>query len=169
MDSIPSQLLLQVILILVNAFFAASEIAVLSLNVTQLELSLIHILLKDCLCRFANFTFMKNKEVHFEHCDLYQASIIETNLKKTTFHECNLQQCEIQHASLYQIDLSSCDLTNLITTVEDIQGAIIDSFQAASPVSYTHLLAHLQIKPYDFLVNTDQVKFLYHIPMALLF
>lgn len=37
MDSIPSQLLLQVILILVNAFFAASEIAVLSLNVTQLE------------------------------------------------------------------------------------------------------------------------------------
>lgn len=37
MDSIPSQLLLQVILILVNAFFAATEIAVLSLNTTQLE------------------------------------------------------------------------------------------------------------------------------------
>ena len=72
-----------------------------------------------------------------DSCDLYQASIIETNLKKTTFHECNLQQCEIQHASLYQIDLSSCDLTNLITTVEDIQGAIIDSFQAASLI---HLL-----------------------------
>lgn len=37
MDSIPSQLLLQVILILVNSFFAATEIAVLSLNTTQLE------------------------------------------------------------------------------------------------------------------------------------
>lgn len=37
MDSIPSQLLLQIILILVNAFFAATEIAVLSLNTTQLE------------------------------------------------------------------------------------------------------------------------------------
>lgn len=37
MDSIPSQLLLQVTLILVNAFFAATEIAVLSLNTTQLE------------------------------------------------------------------------------------------------------------------------------------
>ena len=37
MDSIPSQLLLQFILILVNAFFAATEIAVLSLNATQLE------------------------------------------------------------------------------------------------------------------------------------
>ena len=61
------------------------------------------VLLKDCLCRFANFAFMKNKEVHFEHCDLYQASIIETNLKKTTFHECNLQQCEIQHASLIHL------------------------------------------------------------------
>lgn len=37
MDSIPSQLLLQAILILVNAFFASTEIAVLSLNTTQLE------------------------------------------------------------------------------------------------------------------------------------
>ena len=37
MDSIPLQLLLQAILILVNAFFAATEIAVLSLNATQLE------------------------------------------------------------------------------------------------------------------------------------
>lgn len=37
MDSIPSQLLLQAILILVNAFFATTEIAVLSLNATQLE------------------------------------------------------------------------------------------------------------------------------------
>jgi len=37
MDSIPSQLLLQMILILLNAFFAATEIAVLSLNSNQLE------------------------------------------------------------------------------------------------------------------------------------
>ena len=37
MDSIPSQLLLQIILILLNAFFAATEIAVLSLNKTQLK------------------------------------------------------------------------------------------------------------------------------------
>lgn len=37
MDSIPSQLLLQVILILLNAFFASTEIAVLSLNKAQLE------------------------------------------------------------------------------------------------------------------------------------
>ena len=32
MDSIPSQLLLQIILILLNAFFGATELAVLSLN-----------------------------------------------------------------------------------------------------------------------------------------
>lgn len=37
MDSIPSQLLLQIVLIFLNAFFAATEIAVLSLNTTQLE------------------------------------------------------------------------------------------------------------------------------------
>lgn len=37
MDSIVQQLLLQLLLILVNAFFAATEIAVLSLNVTKLH------------------------------------------------------------------------------------------------------------------------------------
>ena len=35
MDSIPQQLLLQVILILINAFFAMTEIAVISLNAGQ--------------------------------------------------------------------------------------------------------------------------------------
>ena len=37
MDSIPSQLLLQVFLILLNGFFAATEIAVISLNATKLR------------------------------------------------------------------------------------------------------------------------------------
>ncbi|RHP31259.1 hemolysin family protein [Lachnotalea sp. AF33-28] len=37
MNSIPQQLLLQVILIMLNAFFAATEIAVISLNTTKLK------------------------------------------------------------------------------------------------------------------------------------
>lgn len=37
MDSIPQQLLVQVVLILVNAFFASTEIAVISLNSTKLK------------------------------------------------------------------------------------------------------------------------------------
>lgn len=37
MSSIPRQLLLQIILILLNAFFAAAEIAVVSLNTTKLR------------------------------------------------------------------------------------------------------------------------------------
>ena len=38
MDSIPQQLLLQVILILINAFFAMTEIAVISLNAGRLRM-----------------------------------------------------------------------------------------------------------------------------------
>ena len=38
MDSIPQQIILQVILILVNAFFASTEIAVISLNGTKLKI-----------------------------------------------------------------------------------------------------------------------------------
>ena len=37
MDSVPQQILLQVILILINAFFAATEVAVVSLNTTKLK------------------------------------------------------------------------------------------------------------------------------------
>ena len=37
MDSLPQQLLLQAILIFLNAFFAATEIAVLSLNQSVIE------------------------------------------------------------------------------------------------------------------------------------
>ena len=37
LDSIPQQLLLQVLLILLNAFFAATEIAVISLNPAKLR------------------------------------------------------------------------------------------------------------------------------------
>ncbi len=37
MDSVPQQIILQVILILINAFFAATEIAVVSLNTTKLK------------------------------------------------------------------------------------------------------------------------------------
>ena len=37
LSSIPRQLLLQIILILLNAFFAAAEIAVVSLNTTKLR------------------------------------------------------------------------------------------------------------------------------------
>jgi len=93
--------------------------------------------IKDCLCRFANFAFMKNKEVQFINCDFQNASIIETNLKKTVFQECAFHQCEVQHSSFYNIDLSNCDLSNIITTPEDIRGAIIESYQASSLI---HLL-----------------------------
>lgn len=101
-----------------------------------------NVLLKDCSCRFANFAFMKNKETIYQLCDFTQASIIETNLKKSSFDECTFNQCELHHASLDHIDLSTCDLNNIITTPEDIRGAIIDSYQAASLI---HLL-RVQIK-----------------------
>lgn len=37
MDSVPQQIILQIVLILINAFFASAEIAVLSLNATKLK------------------------------------------------------------------------------------------------------------------------------------
>lgn len=93
--------------------------------------------IQECLCCFANFSFMRNKVVQFQQCDLTNASIIETNLKKTTFDECVFCQCEILHSSLYHIDLSTCYLDNIITSPQDIQGAIINEYQSSSLI---HLL-----------------------------
>lgn len=98
--------------------------------------------LKDCQCHFANFSMMKNKIVSFDNCDFTQASFIETQLKKTKFKECSFYDCEVFHSSLYHVDLSSCDLTHIITSLEDISGAIINRYQAESLI---HLLK-VQIK-----------------------
>lgn len=93
---------------------------------------------KDCHCTFINLAYMKNKIVCFDNCDLRNGSIINVDLKKTTFHECHFEQCEVLHSSFYNIDLSSCFLDNIITTPEDIKGAIIDPYQASSLI---HLLS----------------------------
>ena len=95
------------------------------------------VLLKQCECGFANFSFMKNKEVHMNECRLYNASIIETHLKKTTFQNCSFEQCEVLHSSLYNIDLSTCELSGISTTPQDIQGALITRLQAEDLI---HLL-----------------------------
>ncbi|MCI9049837.1 MAG: pentapeptide repeat-containing protein, partial [Coprobacillus sp.] len=93
--------------------------------------------IKDSVCRFANFSFMKNKKVLFQNCDFTNASIIETQLNKTSFLDCCFSQCEILHSSLYNLDLSSCDLRNIITSPQDITGAIIDEYQDTNQIQET--------------------------------
>lgn len=96
-----------------------------------------NIIMTDCLCGFANFAFMKNKEVHFANCDFQNASFLETKLNKTSYNECSFTECEFLHSSLYNIDLSTCRLEGILISPTDIQGAIIDSYQASSLI---HLL-----------------------------
>lgn len=95
------------------------------------------VFLQDCLCSFINLSYMKNKAVSFQGCDLRNGSIIEVNQKKTTYKECCFYQCEVLHSSFYNIDLSTCDLQQIITTPHDIKGAIINEYQSSSLI---HLL-----------------------------
>ncbi len=84
-----------------------------------------------------NLSFMKNKEVQFVSCDFSNASILETRLNQTSFDDCQLRQCEFLHSSLYKVDLSTCQLDGILISPQDIQGAIIDSYQSSSLI---HLL-----------------------------
>jgi len=96
------------------------------------------VFIKDCQCCFMNLAYMKNKVVSFENCDFHHASFIDVHFKKTKFHECIFSQCEVLHSSFYHIDLSTCSLEQIITTPEDIKGAIINEYQASSLI---HLLS----------------------------
>ncbi len=96
-----------------------------------------HVTIKESLCRFANFSYMNNKLTKFINCDLTNASITETKLNKTKFQECHLEQCEIFHSSLNNVDLSTSYINHIITSPEDIRGAIIDINQAEDLI---HLL-----------------------------
>ena len=92
---------------------------------------------QECLCSFANFAFMHNKTVQFQHCCLQNASFVEVKMTKTSFDECDLRQCEFLHASLSHIDLSSCQTEGIMTSSQDIAGAIIAYNQAPALI---HLL-----------------------------
>ena len=88
--------------------------------------------MENCLCRYANFGFMKNKSVSFIDTNLESASFVEVQMNKTSFKDCILRRCEFHHSHLHNIDISSCDIEELLTTPQDIKGAIIDYTQAAS-------------------------------------
>ena len=63
--------------------------------------------------------------------------MINVNFKKTSFDKCDFFQCEVLHSSFYHIDLSTCLLHHIITSPEDIKGAIIQDDQASDLI---HLL-----------------------------
>ena len=100
------------------------------------------VIFNDCLCHFANFSFMRNKETLFNKCDLSQAVFQDTTLTKTKYKECRMIQTTFLHASLKNIDLSTCLIEAIEASVQDVSGAIIDEMQSSA---FIHLL-NIKIK-----------------------
>ena len=96
----------------------------------------------NCLCHFANFSFMRNKETQFNQCDLSQAVFQDTTMNKTKYKDCKMIQTTFLHASLKNIDLSTCLIEAIEATPQDVSGAIIDEMQASA---FIHLL-NIKIK-----------------------
>ena len=101
-------LLVQVALIAINAFFAAAEIAVVSLSETKLD------------------------RVAFEACPMRESLWVNVKLGRVRFSESDLAQSEWSYTPLKGQDLSSCRIEGLRIALPDLSGLRLTSAQLAA-------------------------------------
>ena len=89
-----------------------------------------HLMSRETIFRYANFSSASLEEVLFEKCDLSNSSFTECKLKNTYFELSKLIQTQFFKTKLKGIDISTCEISGIITTFEDIKGLTVNNFQA---------------------------------------
>lgn len=89
-----------------------------------------HLMSRETIFRYANFSSASLEEVLFEKCDLSNSSCTECKLKNTYFELSKLIQTQFFKTKLKGIDISTCEISGIITTFEDIKGLTVNNFQA---------------------------------------
>ncbi len=89
-----------------------------------------HFSSNDTIYKYANFSHTNLEEVIFENCNLSNSSFSECKIKHIYFENSELTQAQLFRTKLKSIDLSTCDINGIITSIEDIEGAIVNNFQA---------------------------------------
>ncbi len=91
---------------LYNVSFIETNASYINLSIASIE----NILFQDTNLRNSYFQETKMKNIYFENVDLCRTQFFKTSLKN--------------------IDLSSCKIEEIVISIEDIKGAIIDQLQA---------------------------------------
>lgn len=89
-----------------------------------------HLICKDVIFKYANFSSASLEEVIFKKCDLSNGSFTECKLKNTYFDMSKLIQTQFFKTKLKGIDISTCEMSGIVTTLEDIKGLVVNNFQA---------------------------------------
>lgn len=85
----------------------------------------------DCSLRFARIRFATLKSARFEHCDLSGADLQATDLTGAIFARCKLDEVEFSQAVLSGADLRTSTIERMRVGIAELQGAIVDPFQAS--------------------------------------
>ena len=65
-----------------------------------------------------------------ENTNLQSASMNEVRWKNIMFSECNFNKSELVRTKLKGIDFSNCELNGITVNISDLNGAIVNEFQA---------------------------------------
>ncbi len=97
---------------------------------------------RECNLSLAQFRFATFKNARFENCNLRGADFLEADLRGVVFQNCDLQDAQMSFCKLENTDFRGSDILGLKVGVENLNGAIVEPFQAA----YFAGLMGLQVK-----------------------
>ena len=66
----------------------------------------------------------------FSKCNLNGASISGITFKNLEFEECDLTETNFTNTNMNGLDLRSCDISGIITYIDDLKGVILTSTQS---------------------------------------
>ena len=65
-----------------------------------------------------------------KNCNLSSSSFSECKVKNIYFETSELIQAQFFRTKLKSIDLSTCEINGIVTSLQDIEGVIVNNFQA---------------------------------------
>ena len=89
-----------------------------------------HLSCIDSNFEYANFSNANFEETVFDKCDLTSGSFQECKVKHIYFENSELIETSFFRTYLKDIDLSTCHTSKLVVRIDDLEGAIVNSFQA---------------------------------------
>lgn len=77
-----------------------------------------------------NFSEANFRDVKMENTNLQSSSMNEVSWKNIIFLECDLNKSELVRTKLKGIDFSTCEFNGITVNISDLNGAIVNEFQA---------------------------------------
>ncbi|MEH2437452.1 MAG: pentapeptide repeat-containing protein [Nostoc sp.] len=105
-----------------------------------------NVMFKGCQGQFSQFNLSKFERVIFENCQLEDSTFLETSLTNVKFINCRMNNVILADAKFKDTDFRGSNIEGLQININQLQGAILDLFQAAYILQrYTNVI----VKPVD--------------------